>query len=66
MEKNITYMRRFNLGNYEHEEITIVDTVSEGTAITDKIAELQKTCIENSLSYKKAKAQTVNGAKHVE
>ena len=59
--KNITYERRFNLGQYEYENLTVGVALAETDSMEKVIAELQQTCIENSLTYKKSKTQTING-----
>ena len=53
----VTYMRRYNLGNYEHEEITLGATYdpSDPNGAKEAIDKLKETILLNSEWYRRAK-----------
>lgn len=45
--RTIEYMRRKNIGNYEHEELRISDVVQDGEDINKKLSELKELVLSN-------------------
>jgi len=54
----VKYLRRFNLGNYEHEEIAvtgILDEEVEPEELIDLVGILQKQVLDSSITARKKK-----------
>jgi hypothetical protein len=45
--RTIEYMRRKNIGNYEHGELRISDVVQDGEDINKKLSELKELVLSN-------------------